>query len=144
MSSLSHSVNSSLPSSPRERLLADVGWTLSVSTGPVCRCALASPVSLDSDTLLVLALVWVTRWGKPGTLPLPLLVRGLRDLLLVTGDKVVTALGAWQELVCSAPLSPLDWPGDCRGRAGAAWPLSSDTSLWHSDTLAHYKSYGDN
>ena len=92
MSSLSHSVNSSLPSSPRERLLADVGWTLSVtlSTGPVCRCPLASPVSLDSDTLLVLALVWVTRWGKPGTRCLPpvLLLRGLRDLLLVTGDRV--------------------------------------------------------
>ena len=142
MSSLSHSVNSSLPSSPRERLLADVGWTLSVtvadlvSTGPVCRCPLVSPVSLDSDTLLTLALAWVTRWGKPGTLPLPLLVRGLRDLLLVTGDKVGTPgagagglLARCEGRVCSGPLSTLDWPGDCRGRAGAAWSLSSDTSL---------------
>ena len=139
MSSLSHSVNSSLPSSPRERLLADVGWTLSVtvadlvSTGPVCRCPLVSPVSLDSDTLLTLALAWVTRWGKPGTLALPLVVRGLRDLLLVTGDRLGTP-GAWllagrSGRVCSGPRSTLDWPGDCRGRAGAAWSLSSDTSL---------------
>ena len=45
--------------------------------------------------MFTLALAWVTLWGKPGTLALALcLVRGLRDLELVTGDRAVTT-GAW-------------------------------------------------